>query len=591
MQPRAEHPKPQFRRDRWLNLNGEWNFAFDFGVSGVEKGWPADPASLDRKILVPFCPESKLSGIAYTDFMPAVWYHRSFAVPAEWSGQRVFLHFGGVDYDCRVWINGRLVGRHYGGSSSFCFDITDALKQGDNQVVVCALDDVRSSVQSSGKQSPLLASHGCLYTRVTGIWQTVWLEARPGSHLEHVRIVADLDGGRLLVTPTLRGNHRGLHFRATALADGAPVASTLRPALSGRTCCLPLESPRSWSPEDPFLYDLRLELTAGDRIVDTVTSYAGLRKFHIEGNRFFLNNRPLFLRFVLDQGFYPEGVWTAPSDDDLRGDIERSLRLGFNGARLHQKVFEERFHYWADKLGYLTWAEFADWGGAHSFGDPQGILNQQREWRQVVLRDLNHPSIVAWTPFNETVGGARAHFEEHRRAVEETVALTHALDPTRPVNDTSGYVHVAPDIYTVHLYEQNPEVFRRRFAALRPDATEGFFLNFPDLDVGYRGQPFVVDEYGGTWWNPAAAPQPGAGVDREESWGYGERPKSIEEVYHRIEELTKVLTRHPHLAGFCYTQLTDVEQEQNGLYTYDRREKFDADRLRACFAAPAVSEQ
>ena len=591
--PRPEHPRPQLRRSKWINLNGMWRFAFDFGLSGLEKGWQSDPRALDREIMVPFCPESRLSGIGYTDFIPCVWYHRTFQVPADWSSQRVFLHFGAVDYDCRAWVNGRLVGRHYGGSSSFCFDITEALQPEANDLVVCAVDDVRSAEQSSGKQCPRLRSHGCLYTRVTGIWQTVWLEARPPTHLDGVRIVPDLDGSRFVVTPAIAAGRRGLTFRVSASADGHDVASTAGPAAGGVGLVLDLPGARAWSPADPFLYDLRLELLDGDETIDSVESYAGLRSFRVEGNRLFLNNEPFFARFVLDQGFYPDGIWTAPSDAELKADVERSLAVGFNGARLHQKVFEERFHYWADRLGYLTWGEFADWGGAHSFASAQGVHNHQREWREVVMRDLNHPSIVAWTPFNETAGAARERGEVHRRTVAETAALTRALDPTRPVNDASGYVHVDTDIYTVHCYEQNPDVFRENFAQLTPGGRQGFHINFPDLDAGYQGQPYVVDEYGGTWWNAEMARQASEKPDgsREASWGYGRTPESIDEVYHRIEQLTKVLTDHPHISGYCYTQLTDVEQEQNGVYTYDRKPKFDADRLKRAFGGPAAIEE
>ena len=592
-QPRPEHPRPQFQRDEWINLNGEWDFAFDFGKSGVEQGWPADPSDLDKTIVVPFCPESKLSGIGHTDFIPAVWYHRTIETPRDWSGKRVFLNFGGVDYDCRAWVNGQPVGRHYGGSSSFSFEITSALRAGENDLVICAQDDIRSGVQAGGKQSGVLHSRGCSYTRVTGIWQTVWLEARATSHLAHVRVTPDLDGGRFVVIPTIEVARRDMRFRATLLADGAEVASAKTPAVSGATLCLKPKTPRAWSPSDPFLYDLKLELLDGDTSIDLVNSYAGLRKFHIEGNKFFLNNEPFFFRSVLDQGFYPDGIWTAPSDDALKADIELSLAVGFNGARLHQKVFEERFHYWADRLGYITWAEFADWGPGRDFGNWEWIHNHQREWREIVMRDLNHPSIVAWTPFNETHLGASKNFENHRRGVSETVELTRALDPTRPINDASGYVHVETDIYTSHLYEQNPAAFKEKFDALTPDATEGFHMNFPKLDVGYSGQPYVVDEYGGTWWNDAmGAEEVGqAGKERKASWGYGKTPESIEEVYHRIEELTRVLTDHPHIAGFTYTQLTDVEQEQNGVYTYDRQPKFDAERLKAAFGAEAAIEK
>ena len=587
-QPRPEHPRPQFQRNTWLNLNGTYNFAIDSGQSGEAKGWAQNPAELNRTITVPFCPESSLSGIQYTDFMPSVWYHRTLDIPDEWTGKRVLLHFGAVDYHCKAWVNSRLIGQHYGGSSSFTFDITDALTSDANHLVVCANDDTRSGDQPSGKQCPDLYSRGCHYTRVTGIWQTVWLEAVPESRIETVRIVPDLDSSRFVLTPTFKNAHRGHTFRAVLLNGKEEVAVSTMPATSGAAMSLRIKNPQPWSPANPHLYDLRFDLRDGDTTIDTVNSYAGLRKFHIEGHKFYLNNAPIFLRLVLDQGFYPDGIWTAPSDDMLKADIEKSLAVGFNGARLHQKVFEERFHYWADKLGYLTWGEYCDWG--MNFGSPQSIHNQQREWREIVLRDLNHPSILAWTPYNETRGGATNHFEAHRRAVQETYDLTRALDPSRPCHDTSGYVHVCTDIYTVHDYEQDPVKFKATYAPVSPDDWENTPIRFPELCVPYQGQPYVVDEYGGTWWDPNAVETEQA-ADRKSSWGYGKRPTDIEEVYHRIEKLTAILLNHPNIAGYCYTQLTDIEQEQNGIYTYDRREKFDAKRLKKYFGAPAAIEE
>lgn len=587
-QPRPEHPRPQFQRNTWLNLNGTYNFAIDSGKSGEAKGWPQNPAELDRTITVPFCPESSLSGIQHTDFMPSVWYHRTLDIPDEWTDKRVLLHFGAVDYHCKAWVNGQLIGQHYGGSSSFTYDITDALTSDTNHLVVCANDDTRSGDQPSGKQCPDLYSRGCHYTRVTGIWQTVWLEAVPESRIETVRIVPDLDSSRFVLTPTFKNAHRGHTFRAVLLKGKEEVAVSTMPATSGAAMSLRIKNPQPWSPDNPHLYDLRFELCDGDTTIDTVNSYAGLRKFHIEGHKFYLNNTPIFLRLVLDQGFYPDGIWTAPSDDMLKGDIEKSLAVGFNGARLHQKVFEERFHYWADKLGYLTWGEYCDWG--MNFGSPQSIHNQQREWREIVQRDLNHPSILAWTPYNETRRGATNHFEAHRRAVQETYDLTRALDPSRPCHDTSGYVHVCTDIYTVHDYEQDPVKFKSTYAPVSPDDWENTPIRFPELNVPYQGQPYVVDEYGGTWWDPNAV-ETEQDADRKSSWGYGKRPTDIEEVYHRIEKLTAILLNHPNIAGYCYTQLTDIEQEQNGIYTYDRREKFDAKRLKKYFGAPAAIER
>ena len=586
--PRPEHPRPQWRRDTWKSLNGDWNFDFDFGLSGRQRGWHRAP-ELRRHITVPFCPESRLSGIGHTDFMAAVWYRRQIEIPEAWRAGRVRLHFGAVDYECSAWVNGEAVGRHLGGSSSFHFDITEALSSGDNELVVEARDDTRSGLQPGGKQSHRLHSHGCHYTRTTGIWQSVWLEAAPAASIDDVRIVPHLDGARFVLTPTLIGARQGMQLRATLLSDfeGEIVRQVEAPALSGAALSLKIDEPRTWSPADPHLYGLLFELVDVDGdVIDVVHSYAGLRKFHIEAYRFYLNNEPIFLRLVLDQGFYPDGIWTAPTDAELKADIARSQAVGFDGARLHQKVFEERFHYWADRLGYLTWGEFCDWG--LDFGKPEALHNHQREWLEVVLRDRNHPSIIVWTPFNETVGGARAHTEAHHQALREIYVLTKALDPNRPCHDTSGYVHVVTDVFTVHDYEQNSLTFGQSYAPVDPADPGAASVSQEEHSIRWDGnRPYVVDEYGGTWWVEGSDEE---GSNRDAGWGYGNRPDSIEEVYRRIEGLTAVLISHPHIAGYCYTQLTDIEQEQNGIYTYDRRPKFDATRLRTAFAAPAAIE-
>jgi beta-galactosidase/beta-glucuronidase len=587
--PRAEHPKPQFQRDAWINLNGEWDFVMDPNVTGIRENWQNNPSKFNKKITVPFCVESKLSGIGHTDFINAVWYHRTFTLPKTWKGNRIFLHFGAVDFECRAWVNGNPFGRHYGGSVSFSFEITDEIREGKNDLVVYAFDDVRSEVQPSGKQSSQPGSYGVFYTRVTGIWQTVWLEARPQQFLESVRIIPDLDGKRFIVTPIVNGYKRGLQFRSTLLTpNGNKVTSESIPANSGNSAVLEIRKPRAWSPGDPYLYDLKLELLNGSKVIDSVAGYAGLRKFHIEGNCFYLNNKPIFLRFVLDQGFYPDGIWTAPSDAALKADIGMSMAAGFNGARLHQKVFEERFHYWADKLGYLTWAEFADWGRVHSFGNPQGVLNLEREWRDAVLRDRNHPSILAWTPLNETSGAAGNNYEAYSRSVKSIVAETRALDPTRPINDASGYVHVETDIFTVHDYDQNPDTFRRRYENVSPDSPENAFVRVQEISVPYEGQPYVVDEYGGTFWTKDYVNQPEKTGQRRNNWGYGKSRKQVED---RIKALTDILLNHSQIAGYTYTQLTDVEQEVNGVYTYDRKPKFDIERIKRIFGAPAAIEK
>jgi len=569
--PRPEYPQPQFERSSWLCLNGPWTCTLDPGKSGSARGWHASQG-FDRTILVPFCPESRLSGWAHTDFIEALWYHRTLAIPATWAGQRILLHFGAVDYESEIFIDGRAAGRHWGGSVSFAHDITRFVRAGEtHHLVVHVRDELRRGQQPGGKQSHAYASHGCHYTRTTGIWQTVWLEAMHPCGLERVQILPDLDGGRFVIVPTYASCQQGLSLRAVLLLDGAPITEATGPAANSVPMALSIPQPRAWSPADPCLYDLALEVRAPDgRVLDTVQSYAGLRKVHVEGNRVFLNNAPLYQRLVLDQGFYPDGIWTAPTDAALKADIALSLQAGFNGARLHQKVFEERFHYWADRLGYLTWGESPSWGVDLCGGE--GARNFLAEWREVVVRDRNHPSIIAWTPFNETRHAA--DWRAHHRAHAEAYDLTRTLDPTRPVNDASGYVHVKTDLWTVHTYEQDPGKLARQLA---PSAEGEVFRNVPDHEAPYAGQPYLVDEFGGIKWVV-----PGKQWEAK-SWGYGEGPKTEEEFYMRLAGQVQAILGQDHIAGYCYTQLTDVEQEQNGIYNYDRSAKFDMARIAGIF--------
>ena len=571
--PRPEYPRPQFVRAQWLNLNGKWTYTFDFGDSGKERGF-ASSTGFEAQILIPFCPESPLSGVNHKDFINAIWYQRSFTIPADWEGKNVILHFGAVDYESEAFIDGKSVGRHYGGTSSFKFDITPYFKAGQTQsLVVFARDDTRSGLQPSGKQCPDYRSRGCHYTRTTGIWQTVWMEPVSKYGLESCHVIADLDQKRFSIQPRFYALKAGLIFRATIKDGQKKLSESKATASNNLICLLPLKKPVLWSPENPFLYDLVFEvLDDTGKAIDRVESYAGLRKVHIEGNELFLNNKPYYLRLVLDQGFYPDGIWTAPSDQALRRDIELSMKAGFNGARLHQKVFEERFHYWADRLGYLTWGECSSWGIDLESG--AAARNFLTEWEEIVVRDRNHPSIVAWSPFNE----AWSESEPLKRLIINAYDLTENLDPSRPTNDSSGGIHVKTDLWTEHTYEQNPQKLQE---LLTPSQGKPVWTLFPERNCLYQGQPYLVDEYGGIKWI--------AGIDKkfaEDSWGYGEEPKSLEEFYQRLEGLTDVILGLEHISGFCYTQLTDIEQEQNGIYNYDRTEKFDMERIRKIFSKP-----
>lgn len=579
--PRPEHPRPDFERKAWQNLNGEWEFEIDASKSGLQKGWHAGNA-FSRRIIVPFCPESRLSGIGETDFMNAVWYRRMFAVDKALRGGRLLLHFEAVDYDARVWVNGKEVVRHRGGYTPFCADITDAVKMtGENQLVVYAEDDVRSNFQPSGKQSHELLSHGCMYTRTTGIWQTVWLEAVPETYVASLTTWPDAANGRVSIELAVRNPVPGVSLEVTALAAGKSVVSgALKQVGAQNVITLSIPKPKLWDVGKPFLYDLRVRLLSGKKTLDEVSSYFGLRDVRIDRDRVLINGKPVFMRLILDQGFWPDGIYTAPSDAELKADIERSIAYGFNGARLHQKVFEPRTLYWADKLGYLLWGEFPDWGCSVRH-HPESRENFFREWAEVIIRDRSHPAIIAWTPLNE------AHSNGDRYDplfLNEVYDLTKRLDPARPIVDASGYTHVRTDIWDLHDYDQDPKSFKNRYAKFGKDPkTETLARNDADHEPPYAGQPVVVSEYGGTWWNP--------GQDAGKAWGYGHRPADEEEFIKRYIGLAKALLDNPHMAGFCYTQLTDVEQEVNGLYTYYRKPKLPAALLKPALTRKAAIER
>lgn len=589
--PRKEYPRPQFERDCWVNLNGEWDFSFDFSQSGLERGLEKS-TSFDDKIVVPFCPESSLSGVGYTDFINDMWYHRSIDVPSDWNGKNVMLNFGAVYFNAEVYVDGVLAGRHFGGSSPFSVDITGMVVPGNrHHLVVRASSDVRSTKQSAGKQNLQHTSYGCNYTRTSGIWQTVWMEPVDPCGLKSVQVITDIDQKQIVVFPKFYCDGNGT--LTVRLKDkGKVVSSATVRAGNNSVVVLPVKNPRLWSPESPFLYDIEYVVTAGDgKVVDEVDSYVGMRKVHIDGNKIYLNNKPYYQRLVLDQGFYPDGIWTAPSDEALRRDIELSKAAGFNGARLHQKAFEERFYYWADKLGYITWGEAPSWG--MNANDVEVARNFLAEWGELVLRDRNHPSLLVWTPMNEEWW---PDYVQYPRFVSDLYDLTKSLDPTRPVNDASGGCHVKTDIWTVHNYEQDPD---RLKDILYKD---GEFFQTPthpqgvaSANIGFNGlrqndrynfpkydgsMPYLIDEVGGIKW---VKDQDKSNSDTQ-SWGYGAPPKTEQEFLQRLEgQINAILDLDDHIWGYCYTQLTDVEQEQNGVYYYDRTPKFDSKLMHDIF--------
>ena len=648
--PRPEYPRPQFVRSRWLCLNGQWEFVIDHNDSGGERGLCALDADYDREITVPFCPESMLSGVEYVDFMDAVWYRRTVTIPNAWENQNVLLHFGAADYDTTVWlfsektaaavaekeainptqtpskVRGYEVGRHRGGWTSFSCDLKDLAQPGETvTIIVRSREPARTVPIARGKQSTQYAPHACLYTRTTGIWQTVWMEPVPKrAALQRFRITPDVAHSAFHLEVPLTQNRPGFSVRAILSdANGEVCRDTSRADLDFAPrlgLFIPADRVNLWSIPNPHLYDLRVELTDDTgAVIDTIQSYAGLRSIAIDGKKIKLNGETVFQRLVLDQGYYPDGVLTAPSDAALLRDIELSMEAGFNGARLHQKVFEERFLFHADRKGYLVWGEFADWGvggyGPNS-DHQQPTISYAAQWLEAIERDYSHPALVGWCGLNETHQPLHDRITVLDDATRALYLAAKAHDTTRPVLDTSGYAHRVrnADVFDSHYYitskdfAKGLETYRKAF--VQP-ATEAEFdktaYNNPDApkptvdtpypirtiwSIPYNGQPYFLSEYGGFKWNPNTPLRTSAdNKDLRQSWGYGSDPETLDDFYARLQATTEILLQNRFMFGFCYTQLTDVYPEENGIYTFDRKEKFDMAKIRAIFQIAAAIEE
>jgi beta-galactosidase/beta-glucuronidase len=617
--PRPEYPRPQFVREDWLCLNGEWQFEIDAGDSGKERGLVE--RELSERITVPFCPESPLSGIGNTDFLHVVWYRREVEIPREWAGRHVLLHFQAVDYDTTVWVNGVEAGRHRGGFTPFTCDLIGIAAPGERVTIVVRARDPNRTSQPRGKQAMQYAPYSCFYTRTTGIWQPVWMEPVPDVSLRRPRLTPDVANRTIRLEQPLTNNRPGWRLRATLSdSDGIVATAETRADLDFAPrldLLIPEERVRLWDIGDPYLYGVEIELLdETGRVVDRARSYAGLRSVAIDRRRVLINGRPVFQRLVLDQGYYPDGVMTAPTDEALRRDIELSMEAGFNGARLHQKVFEERFLYHADRLGYLLWGEFADWGCSgqgpyHDHQQPGPTYISQ--WLEALERDYSHPSIIGWCPLNETAQTLHDRITTLDDVTRAMFLATKAMDTSRPVLDTSGYAHRVPesDIYDSHdyIYEKDFAEGLERFRARHTGLPEGRAFTNPNPDliavsthsstqaipvwsIPYRGQPYFVSEVGGFKWNPNAPVKSAEEnqKDRKTSWGYGADPESSEEVVERIQAVCDILLDNPYMFGYCYTQLTDIFPEENGIYDFNRQPKFDIARVHAIQTRPAAIE-
>ena len=561
--PRPEHPNPQFERESFINLNGKWEFELDLGVSGRDRKF-YDRTSLNSEIIVPFCPESVLSGICNTDFLNCVWYLKRINI--ENNGKDVLLHFGAVDYESYVYINGREVYHNIGGYIGFDIDITSYVKRGEENIItVCAID-THPKGKASGKQSKNYYSMGCDYTRTTGIWQTVWLEYVESTRINSVKYYTSIEQSAVTLELDLKGE---AEFDAVCSYEGKAVGSVSLSLKSGISrVFIPLSELHLWEVGKGRLYDI--ELTYGD---DKVKSYFGIRTAAFDNKHFLLNGKPLYLRTVLDQGFYKKGIYTAETEEELAQDIHLSLAAGFNGARLHQKVFEKRFLYHCDKLGYLVFGETGNWGIDCS--NMEQLTPFLLEWQREINRDFNHPSIIGWCPLNETWDCDYRH--QNDDFIRALYYSTKNIDSTRPCVGTSGNYQVVSDIYDLHDYIQDKDEFERIYLAPTKDEfCEEYDKTHESVSKyqkskNFKNMALYLSEYGGIRWD----------TDGVGGWGYGNGPKTEEEFIARYEYLTKTLIDSDYVCGFCYTQLYDVEQEVNGLYTYERKPKFDMERIKA----------
>ena len=583
--PRSEHPRPDFARDSFVNLNCQWQFAYDDNDEGLRAGWHRPGTALPLRITVPFAYQTRLSGLGPTDEIhPILWYRRSFTVPEEMAGRRVLLRFGAVDYRCQVYVNGESVGGHEGGYTPFALDITLALKDGENDLCL-RVEDAPDCAQPRGKQYWDRGLMGCWYTPVSGIWQTVYLEAAGRCAIERLHVVPDIDKEQFTAGIGLdREPEPGMTLELTASFNGKVVRRTsatlscrrarVAVSLSERGGVDPV---RLWSPEQPDLYDLEARLVKDGETVDRVTTYFGMRKIEVRAGQVWLNHRRLYQRLVLDQGYWPDSLLTPPSDEAIRRDVELTLALGYNGARKHQKLEDPRYYYWADRLGLLVWGEIP---GAYDFSF-ETVRRLSDTLADFIDRDFNHTGIICWVPLNESWGVPQIAADPRQQAAARMlVQQARALDGTRLCSSNDGWEQMEGDICALHDYAAEGDTLARHFAdrqAVERGACD-VRACYADGAKPTGEEAFMVTEYGGIAFADIGLQGEMGGM---QTWGYHDKVADEKAFFQRFESVTRAIRRIPYCQGYCYTQLTDVMQEINGVLTPDRRPKVSVETFAA----------
>lgn len=572
--PRPEFPRPDFERSEWINLNGIWEFAFDDEDQGLQRRWKSGQIPLERTIMVPYCYQSKMSTLGIEEVHEIVWYRRTFQIPTSMKNKRILLKFGAVDYECTAWVNGELVGSHRGGHVPFHFDVTDVL--GDVNTVVLRVVDRDDPSQPRGKQTWRGQRFGCWYTPTTGIWQTVWLEAVGETAIDRIKMTPNVDEKTVTIEYTLDHFQKDLELRAlVSLEDRLTITRSASIQQRNGKLTVDIDWPDElddsilWRPESPNLFEVELSVVKQGLVLDRIKSHFGMRKIFVRDGMIILNNVPYTEKLILDQGYWPESLLTPPSDEAIKADILAAKSFGFNGARKHQKAEDPRFAYWADVLGFLVWSEMPS---NYQFSD-QGMNAMVDEWRAIIQRDYNHPSIVTWVPLNESWGVWNILADKRMQEFSRTLyCLTRSLDPTRLVSSNDGWEQVESDICAIHDYEASGEVFKQKIQDLDHYLkTKSDWRLIYANGARYQGQPLILTEYGGISFAGA----------KEGEWGYRSPVSTEEEFLTRFASMTRAALDSGKFAGICYTQLTDVQQEINGLLTADRKPKVNPIKIKA----------
>ncbi|WP_067725070.1 glycoside hydrolase family 2 protein [Oceanobacillus damuensis] len=576
MYQRTEYPRPQFQRHLWVNLNGTWEFSFDDQNIGEKDLW-YENSSFSKEIQVPFTYESKASGIGDESFHPYVWYQRTFEIPEEELGKRAILRFQASDYLTKVWVNGNYIGNHAGGNAAFSFPITHAIDPTKENILVVKVEDSQSCYQPRGKQRWKDENFGCWYVQNTGIWQTVWMEFLQEESIDNVKITPNVDQNSVIFEYKFNGIVKEDWKLETIISyEGRKIKRfSIIPDRANITFEVDLLSElhewkvMHWTPENPHLYDVTFKLSVNNEVVDEVRSYFGMRKVSIKDGKVLLNNMPIYQKLLLDQGYWQDTMLTPPSDEAMIEDIEKTIQMGFNGVRKHQKIEDERFLYWCDKKGLIVWSEMA---ATYEFSD-EAVGNFTKEWIEIMEQRYNHPSIITWVPFNESWGVPNIFTNKRQQAFTESIYyLSKTIDPERPVIVNDGWEHTVSDIIALHDYEEDGEVFYDRYINKEKILTNEIPHNTRKYAFAegyeYKGQPVVITEYGGIAFN------------NDSGWGYGNQVNTEEEFLKRYRKITNAIKSIPYISGYCYTQTTDVQQEINGLLKEDRTPKIALEKIK-----------